>query len=86
MFRTYINAIKIHDDIIKNIEESQTLVDALKLDFGKKKRLFQNYTNAWNVILPQATEYGAFKKLSNSMLSYDTDMYTAIELGNEVRY
>ena len=84
IFRTFINAIKIHDSIIKNIEENQTSVDSLKKDFSKKNRLFQNYINAWNVILPNAVEYEEFKKLHLAMATYDLEMSRATELKNEV--
>jgi hypothetical protein len=78
IFRTFIDAIKIHDEIIKEIEETIVIVDVLRRDYNKKNRLFQNYSNAWVLLLPKAVNYEEYTLLVKNMVSYDLDMKTAI--------
>lgn len=85
IFSTFIDAIKIHDTIIKSIEETQVLISALAREFRKKNRLFQNYRVAWSVILPKQPEYEEFKKLSAAMKTFDTDLQQAKFRNNKVR-
>ena len=84
VFSTFIDAIKIHDTIIKNIEETQVLISALSREFRKKNRLFQNYRVAWSVILPKQPEYEEFKKLSTAMKTFDSDLEQAKNRNNKV--
>jgi len=78
IFRTFIDAIKIHDEIIKEIEEMIVIVGVLNRDYKKKNRLFQNYSNAWVLLLPKAVEYEEYTLLVKNMLSYDSDMKLAV--------
>ena len=74
IFRTFIDAIKTHDNVIKKIEECQKSVDSLKQHFMKKSRLLENLNNSLDILIPNASEYELFKKLDLLMITYETDL------------
>ena len=84
ILRTFIDAIKIHDNIIKKIEECQQSVDSLKKTFIKKSRLLENLNNSLNILIPNASEYELFKKIDLIMITYETDLHAARILKNKV--
>lgn len=43
VFRTFIDAIRIHDSIIKSITEVMILLEGYEKELGVKNRVFRNY-------------------------------------------
>ena len=84
IFRTFIDAIKTHDNVIKKIEECQKSVDSLKQHFMKKSRLLENLNNSLDILIPNASEYELFKKMDLLMITYEADLHASKLSKNKV--
>jgi hypothetical protein len=56
--RGFIDAIRRHDELVKNIEDKLRAIDDIKREYKKKARLFRNFDNAWTAMYePTFEEY-----------------------------
>jgi hypothetical protein len=79
IFKGFINAIQIHDEIIKDMEERMKHIEYLKSDLKKKTRLYANYTAAWAVMFSSMGSYNEYKEAKIAMLTWDQEYQGAIE-------
>ena len=84
IFTGFINAIQIHDDIIKSMEEQMKLITILSKDYKKKARLFQNFSNSWVVMIPRLTTYNEYKEMKFLMSNYKDEYQAAIDRDNNI--
>jgi hypothetical protein len=61
--RSFIEAIKIHDSMVKEIEEKWVFMDQLKRDLTKKTRLFRNLDAAWNTLNQRPDDFSEYLTL-----------------------
>ncbi len=82
-FKSFIHAIKVHDEIIKTLEEKMKLVATLRRDLTRKTRLYQSYSSAWSAMFEHMKEFYEYKELKSKMKTFDFDFQFAMERQNE---
>lgn len=65
--KCFLDAIAIHDEIVKTIEEKMDEVGELKKVFLKKSRLFRNLDSAWNIMLDNPVDFYEYLELLPKM-------------------
>ncbi len=61
--KSFLDAISIHDTIVKEVEERIVGIDALKRAYQKKSRLFRNLDSAWNIMLDSPLDFYEYVEL-----------------------
>lgn len=82
-FKNFIQAIRVHDEIIKQLEEKMKYITFLKRDSQRKIRLFQSYNSAWSALFEHMKEFNEYKELKVKMRTYDFDYQLAMERQND---
>lgn len=72
--RSFIDAIKLHDEVVAKIEGFTTQIDELKRNYRKKNRLFRNLDSAWNLILDNPVEYYEYLRLLPQMTNIEREL------------
>lgn len=89
--KSFVDAILLHDEIVKQAEEKMTLIDSLKRVSDKKSRLFRNLDSAWNIMLDNPVDFYEYSELLPKMknveyrLTQITDSRIRAEVLNERR-
>jgi RNAse (barnase) inhibitor barstar len=61
--RAFVDAIKLHDEAVKEIEEKWVHIDQLKRDLTKKTRLYRNLDAAWNTLNQNPDDFAEYLTL-----------------------
>ena len=59
----FIDAIKNHDEVVKQLEEQWIGIDTLKRDLVKKTRLFRNLDATWNMLNQNPDDFTEYLNL-----------------------
>jgi hypothetical protein len=68
----FIDAIALHDDMVKKVEDYTASLKAVRKEFTKKNRMYRNLDGAWNTLLSDAQEdYEEYKVLAPKMVGME---------------
>ena len=82
-FKNFIHAIRVHDEIIKQLEEKMKYIAFLRRDATRKGRLFQSYTSAWAALFEHMKEFQEYRDVKLRMKTFDFDYQLAMERQND---
>ena len=64
----FIDAIALHDDMVKNVEDNTLALKNIRREFTKKNRMYRNLDGAWNTFMSDHQEdFEEYKALAPNM-------------------
>jgi hypothetical protein len=84
--KSFIDAISVHDTIVKLVEEKMESISALRRVYHKKSRLFRNLDSAWNIMLDNPVDFYDYVDLIPKMknITYRLEQITDSKIRAEV--
>lgn len=68
----FIDAISLHDDMVKNVEDQTLALKNIRREFTKKNRMYRNLDGAWNTFMSDHQEdFEEFKVLAPKMVGME---------------
>ena len=67
----FIEAVHLHDDVVKRIEEKMNEIDELRKIYTKKHRVYRNWDSSYNTMNTFQEDYQEYLQLLPKMRNYE---------------
>lgn len=69
--KQFVEAVHLHDDVVKRIEEKMNVIDELQKVYNKKHRVYRNWDASYNTMNTFQEDYQEYLQLLPKMRNYE---------------